>query len=116
MNIQFAEAFNDLIREKRIDKNLLMETLTAGFSSAVKKKYGATAEVEVAEDNKGTLKLYLLKNVVEEVENSGSEIAVEEAREYEKKPKVGETIKILVPFSDFGRNAIQIAKQVPYSH
>jgi N utilization substance protein A len=112
MSIQFAEAFNDLIREKRIDKSVLMETLTAGFSSAVKKKFGATAEVEVTEDSKGSLKLYLLKTVVGEVENPGSEMTIEEAREYEKKPKVGDTIKILVPFSDFGRNAIQIAKQI----
>jgi N utilization substance protein A len=112
MSIQFTEAFNDLIREKRIDKTVLMETLTAGFSSAVKKKYGATAEVEVAEDNKGSLKLYLLKIVVDEVESPGSEMTVEEAREYEKKPKAGDTVKILVPFSDFGRNAIQIAKQI----
>ena len=112
MSIQFAEAFNDLIREKRIDKTILMETLTAGFSSAVKKKHGATAEVEVAEDNKGSLKLYLLKAVVEEVEDPCSQMTIEEAREYEKKPKVGDTVKILVPFSDFGRNAIQIAKQI----
>ena len=112
MSIQFAEAFNDLIREKRIDKTILMETLTAGFSSAVKKKHGATAEVEVAEDNKGSLKLYLLKAVVEDVEDPCSQMTIEEAREYEKKPKVGDTVKILVPFSDFGRNAIQIAKQI----
>jgi len=112
MSIQFAEAFNNLIREKRIDKSVLMETLTAGFSSAVKKKYGATAEVEVTEDEKGTLSLYLLKEVVAEVENPGSEMTVEEAREFTKKPKVGDAIRIYVPFSDFGRNAIQIAKQI----
>ncbi|MDH3215219.1 MAG: transcription termination factor NusA [Candidatus Krumholzibacteria bacterium] len=112
MSIQFAEAFNSLIREKRIDKGLLMETLTAGFSSAVKKKYGSGAEVEVAEDNKGSLVLYLLKTVVGEVTSPATEISVDEAREHKKKAKVGDTIKILMPFSDFGRNAIQIAKQI----
>jgi len=112
MGIQFAEAFNDLIREKRIDKTILMETLTAGFSSAVKKKHGPTAEVEVAEDKRGGIKLYLLKTVVDEVENEGSELTLDEAREHQKKAKLGDTIKILVPFSEFGRNAIQIAKQI----
>jgi N utilization substance protein A len=112
MSVQFSDAFNDLIREKRIDKSVLMETLTAGLSSAVKKKFGANAEVEVTEDSTGTLSLYLLKTVVDEVTNSAIEITVDEAREYQKKPKVGDTVKILMPFSDFGRNAIQIAKQI----
>jgi N utilization substance protein A len=112
MTIQFADAFNNLIREKRIDKSLLMETLTAGFSSAVKKKYGATAQVEVAEDGKGNLSLYLVKTVVKEVVNPPAEMTVEEAREHLKKPQPGDTVKIPVPFSGFGRNAIQIAKQI----
>ncbi len=34
MSIQFADAFNQLIREKRIDRELLLETLSAGFASA----------------------------------------------------------------------------------
>jgi len=112
MNAQFSEAFNDVIREKRIDKSLLMETLTAGFSSAAKKKFGANAEVEVSEDKKGNLTLYLLKTVVSEVESPSNEITKEEAKEFDKKIKVGETVKINIPFSDFGRNAIQIAKQI----
>lgn len=112
MSIQFAEAFNNLIREKRIDKSLLMETLTAGFSSAVKKKFGPNAQVEVSEDGKGNLSLYLVKTVVDDVTNPAAEISAEEAREHLKKPKPGDTVKILVPFSGFGRNAIQIAKQI----
>ena len=43
MSAQFTQAFNDLIREKRIDKKLLMETLEAGFNSAVRKKLGSAA-------------------------------------------------------------------------
>lgn len=112
MNAPISEAFNDVIREKRIDKSLLMETLTAGFSSAAKKKFGANAEVEVKEDKKGNLTLYLLKKVVSEVESPANEITKVEAKEYDKKVKVGDTVKIIVPFTDFGRNAIQIAKQI----
>ncbi|MFQ5511742.1 MAG: transcription termination factor NusA, partial [Candidatus Krumholzibacteriia bacterium] len=112
MQIQFAQAFSDLIREKRIDKELLMETLTAGFSSAAKKKFGPTAEVEIAEDEKGGIELYLLKVVTKEVEDEAAEISVDEAREYIEGAKVGEEVKIYVEFAEFGRNAIQIAKQI----
>ena len=112
MSTQFVEAFNDLIREKRIEKEVLLETLSAGFSSAVKKKYGATAEVEVSEDARGNLKLYLLKNVVEDVEDPVMEMTLDEAHEIRKSAKVGDTMKLLIPFAEFGRNAIQIAKQI----
>jgi transcription termination/antitermination protein NusA len=112
MSVQFADAFNDLIREKRIDKKLLMETLQAGFTSAVKKKLGAAAEVEVAEDGKGNIELYLLKSVVETVENPTSEISVEEAHEFDEEAEAGDVVKLYMPFTDFGRNAIQIAKQI----
>jgi N utilization substance protein A len=112
MTAQFTEAFNDLIREKRIDKKILMDTLEAGFTSAVKKKLGAAAEVEVAEDGRGNIELYLLKTVVETVESPVSEISLEEASEYDEETKVGDQVKIYMPFTDFGRNAIQIAKQI----
>ena len=112
MNLQFTDAFNNLIRQKRLDKALLMETLSAGFSSAVKKKLGPDAEVEVIEDGKGNISLCLLKTVARKVENSACQITLKEAREYDEEAKVGSTVKIDMPFSDFGRNAIQIAKQI----
>ncbi len=112
MNVQFAEAFNNLIREKRIDKSVLMETLAAGFSSAVKKKFGSAAEVEIEEDSRGNISLFLLKNVVEEVENPAVELTLEEAQELDEDAELGGAVKIYLPFSEFGRNAIQIAKQI----
>ena len=82
MSIQFADAFNQLIREKRIDRELLMETLQAGFASAAKKKHGPNAEVLLEDDGHGSVELYLVKNVVKEVEDDSIEISVEEAQEF----------------------------------
>ena len=45
MSIHFAEAFNQLIRERRLDREILMDTLTQGFASAVRRKHGPNAEV-----------------------------------------------------------------------
>jgi N utilization substance protein A len=112
MSVQFAEAFNQLIREKRIDKELLMETLAAGFTSAVRKKYGANAEVRIEEDGKGNIELYLVKSVVKNVEDDSTEISVEEAQEYVEGSEEGDTIELYLPFDEFGRNAIQITKQI----
>ena len=112
MSVQFAEAFNQLIREKRIDKELLMETLAAGFTSAVRKKYGANAEVRIEEDGKGNIELYLVKAVVKNVEDDSTEISVLEAQEYVEGSEEGDTIELYLPFDEFGRNAIQITKQI----
>ncbi len=112
MSVQFGDAFAQLAREKRIDKALLLETLEAGFTSAVKKKHGQTAEVRVEEDGHGSIDLYLVKTVVDEVEDPGCEIEVEEAQEYAEGAEAGDMIEIYLPFEDFGRNAIQITKQI----
>jgi N utilization substance protein A len=112
MSIQFAEAFNQLIREKRIDRELLLETLQAGFTSAVKKKYGPEAEVKVEDDGHGAIELYLVMEVVEEVEEESNQISVEDAQEYAEGAEAGDTIYIFIPFEEFGRNAIQITKQI----
>jgi N utilization substance protein A len=112
MSIQFADAFNQLAREKRIDRELLMETLAAGFTSAVRKKYGANAEVRVEEDGKGNIELYLVKAVVKNVEDESIEISVEEAQEYVEGSEAGDSIELYIPFEEFGRNAIQITKQI----
>jgi N utilization substance protein A len=112
MNIQFADAFNQLIREKQIDRGLLLETLHVGFTSAVRKKHGVNAEVKIEEDGHGNIELYLVKNVVKEVEDESTEISVAEAQEYIEGSEAGDTIEIYVPFEEFGRNAIQITKQI----
>ncbi len=112
MSIQFADAFNQLAREKRIDKELLMETLANGFTSAVRKKYGPNAEVRVEEDGKGNIELYLVMLVVEEIEDESTQISVVEAQEYVEGSEVGDTIELYLPFDEFGRNAIQITKQI----
>jgi N utilization substance protein A len=112
MSIQFTDAFNQLAREKRIDKELLMETLAMGFTSAVRKKYGPNAEVRVEEDGKGNIELYLVMLVVDEVEDDSTQISVSEAQEYVEGSEVGDTIELYLPFDEFGRNAIQITKQI----
>ena len=75
MNVQFSDAFNDLIREKRIDKKLLMETPAAGFTSAVKKKLGSTAEVwEAIEDS--TQERFALKVLKESIAKNRGEVSL----------------------------------------
>ena len=116
MNFGIKETLNLLTRERRVDKALLFETLESALTSAVKKKYGnnAVVAVEIDEEN-GQLRPFLVKSVVEdenEIEDPVCQITLEEARQDDPKLVVGDEVRELLPFSDFGRNAIALAKQV----
>ena len=47
MSNEILDALSQITREKSVDRALLIETLEQGLASAVRKKHGATAEVDV---------------------------------------------------------------------
>lgn len=113
MNSGFVEAFAQIIREKRVDKNTLVETIKASLVSAAKRKLGANAEVEVHLDEaKGVLEIFRSFDVVDEVEDESFELTLDQAKQIDEKAKVGKKVTISLPIEEFGRNAIQTAKQV----
>ncbi len=113
MNYEVIEALGQIAREKNVDKTLVIDTLCAGLIAAVRRKHGTTAEVDVLVDEPNNmLGVYLLKNVVDEVEDSMMEASVEEAREYDPELDMGHVLRIELSVEEFGRNAIQAVKQV----
>src|SRR3989454_3651264 len=113
MNHEILDALSQITREKSVDRALLIETLEAGLASAVRKKYGATAEVEVQFANDtGSISIALKKTVVETVEDPALQLTVEEARAHRPNAQVGDVLTFPLPIAEFGRNAIQTAKQV----
>ncbi len=113
MNYEILDALSQITREKSVDRQLLVETLEAGLASAVRKKYGATADVEVKFLNEsGEIRMALRMQVAETVEDPALQLTVEQARTYRSTAQVGDVIHIPLRLEDFGRNAIQTAKQV----
>ncbi|HZL86403.1 MAG TPA: transcription termination factor NusA [Candidatus Krumholzibacteria bacterium] len=116
MNYSIMEALNQLTRERRVEKGLLFETLEIGLTTAIKKKYGNNAVVHVEiDEERGTVQPYLVKAVVEnedEIEDPVCQVTLEEAHLDDPKLKIGDEVRELLPFSEFGRNAIAMAKQV----
>ncbi len=113
MNHEILDALSQITREKSVDRALLIETLEAGLASAVRKKYGATADVEVRFANEtGTIAIALRKTVVETVEDAALQLTVEGARAHKSDAAVGDVLTFPLPIAEFGRNAIQTAKQV----
>ena len=113
MNTGFIEAFSQIIREKKVDKNTLVETIKTSLVTAARKKHGPEADIRVHLDEaKGILEVYRVYKVVDEVEDEVNELTLEEAKEIDENAEVGKEVKEELPLEEFGRNAIQTAKQV----
>ncbi len=113
MDYEVLEALGQITREKNVDMDLVLETLEAGLKSAAKKKFGTSDHIKVSIDrNTGEIAISATREVVKEVEDKVLEICREDARLIEPKAKVGQVIEEKLDFHDFGRNAIQAAKQI----
>ncbi len=105
-------AFRELSNLKQITRAELHELLQDGIHAALAKKHGANvqAEIEIDED-KGSIRIVLLKTVVEEVTDGSREILLDDARFEDPEFQVGDVMEIPVDFMEFGRTAVQAAKQ-----
>jgi transcription termination/antitermination protein NusA len=105
-------AIRELTNSKQLDRSELHGLLEDGIHAALAKKHGPNvqAEVEINED-KGTIRIVLLKTVVEEVTDPSREVSVDEARFEDPEFQIGDVMEIPVDFAEFGRTAVQAAKQ-----
>jgi N utilization substance protein A len=111
------EAFNEMAREKSIDRDLLQGIVEETLSAMVKKKYGLEANFDIIVNmEKGDIEIYLMREIVEEVENPETQISAEEVREVTgDDPEIGdehiEEITLENIADSFGRRLIAQAIQ-----
>src|SRR5947199_6667963 len=111
-SIEILSAIRELTNTKQIDRAELHGPLEDGINAALAKKHGPTVQAEVdIDENKGAIRIVLLKTVVEEVTDSASQISLEEARFEDPDFQIGDQMEIPVDFAEFGRTAVQAAKQ-----
>ncbi len=76
------EAFNEMAREKSIDRDLLQGIVEETLSLMVKKKYGLEANFDIIVNmEKGDIEIYLMKEIVEEIENADQQITPQQLLE-----------------------------------
>jgi N utilization substance protein A len=109
---EILAAFRELANAKSLDKTELHALLEDGILAALARKYGPTVQAEVdIDDEKGEIRITLLRTVVAEVTDPAREILLEEARFEDEEFQVGDVMEIPVDFNEFGRAAVQAAKQ-----
>ncbi len=113
MNLGFIEAFSQIIRVKRVDKSTLVDTIKTSIISAARRKLGQEAEITVHLDEaKGSLEVFRVYQVVKDVENEDTQLTLEMARKIDDKAELGGEVSEELSLEDFGRNAVQTAKQI----
>ena len=113
INQDFFLALSDLEREKGISQQEFISALETALVVAYKKHSGTASGVEVRlNPDKHTIKIYSVRNVVEEVVDPDKEISVEEAQEIKKSYKAGDVVSVEIASKNFGRIAAQTAKQI----
>jgi N utilization substance protein A len=114
MNADFFSAIEDIEREKGIPRQYMYDRINQAMLAAFRKDNPDAADNVVIDMNeeKKKIEMYVLMNVVENVENPAVEMNLDAALSINKRAKLGSTIKLPVETKKFGRIAAQAAKQV----
>lgn len=109
---QIVAAFRDMAATKSLSQDELYDLMKDGIMAGLARIHGPNvqAEIEIHEDT-GDMQIVVLKRVVDEVEDSSSEISLTEARWDDPTFEVGDVMEIPVDFAQFGRNAVMAMKQ-----
>ncbi|MDO5732365.1 MAG: transcription termination factor NusA [Eubacteriales bacterium] len=115
MNIEFLSALRALEKERGISADQLFEAIEEALVSAYRREFDIKSadniRAEIDRDT-GEMGVFLLKEVVEEVEDPNLEISLLEAKRMDESFELGDLLELGVSPQDFGRLAAQTAKSV----
>ena len=112
-NKELVIALEELEKEKGIKKSYLIESIETALLTAYKRNFDAKENVKVVMDDiTGAAHIYSVKEIVETVEDSDTQINLEDAKKINKTLEIGDSVDIELVPKNFGRIAAQTAKQV----
>ena len=120
---EFLKALNNIVKEKHIDKEVVLEAMEAALNSAYKKNFEQKTNSKVRIDRKtGDIKVYSYIEVIDEAKKEDEdynpewmltkeELIARYGSKYDDY-EVGDTLDTEITPEDFGRVATSTAKQV----
>jgi transcription termination/antitermination protein NusA len=110
--MDILNAIKELTNSKQMDREELRALLQDGILAALGRKYGTNVDAEVEiDENKGEIRIVRLRTVSAEVTDPVREVTLEEARFLDESFEVGDVMETPIEFAEFGRTAVQAAKQ-----
>ncbi len=111
---QLILAVHTIAEEKNLPEETVLSVIEQAIAAAWRRDNG-DREQEVRSElniNKGTAKVFVIREVVEEVSSPVTEISLEDAKKSKKDIEIGDTVEEEFEVTSFGRVAAQTAKQV----
>ena len=115
MKNEFALAFNEVIEEKQLPKEVILDALEAAMVSAYRRAVNASnaQHVEAKIDPEtGKVSIFAEKEVVDVVEDQRTEVSLGDAHQVEPESEIGSMVIVETTPRNFGRVAAQTARQV----
>lgn len=115
MKTEFALAFKQIINDKNLPEEIIVEALKDAMVSAYRRSVNASSAQKVEAEidlETGDVTIFVEKEVVEEIMDDRTEVVIAEARKVNKDTEYGDLEMIVSTPEDFGRVAAQTARQV----
>jgi N utilization substance protein A len=111
MRSEFQAAIAQLIAEKGLPREVVMETVATALLSAYRKSFGGGENIRIEVDKNGEVRVWATKKIVARVTDTNDEISLAEAQRIEPHAALGQTIDVDSSYI-FARIPAQTAKQV----
>ena len=115
MKNEFALAFNEVLEEKQLPKEIIMAAIESAMVSAYRRAVNASNAQEVVakiDPESGKVTIFAEKEVVEDVQDQRTEVTLELARVVNPEANLSDMVVVETTPADFGRVAAQTARQV----
>ncbi|MBS3780592.1 MAG: transcription termination/antitermination protein NusA [Desulfovermiculus sp.] len=113
MSLELKKSIDLISKERRIDRDVLIDTLEEAVRSAVNKKFNNKLDIEVNfNEETGDVEVYQFKIVTEEIDDPDTEISLEEAQKVDPNVELEDELGFKLHVENLGRIAAQSAKQV----
>ena len=112
INSEIFSALAQLEKERGIPQKYMIEKIAQALTAAYKKDRDGYVDNVSVELSEGNIRMYVQKEVVDEVITPATEITLEAARKIDPTAQLGDLIGVDIETKDFGRIAAQTAKQV----
>jgi N utilization substance protein A len=115
MKNEFVLAFNEVLEEKGLPKETILEALSTAMVSAYRKSVNASNAQDIKANidmDHGDFNILVEKEVVQTVQNPLTEVTLNDAKKAMEDAELGDLVMVDSTPANFGRVAAQTARQV----
>ena len=115
MKKEFILAFNEVLEDRQLPREVVMEALEAAMVSAYRKAVNASNAQHIVarvDPETGKVQISAEKEVVDVVNDDRTEVTLEVAQDIEPEAELGSLVVVESTPKNFGRVAAQTARQV----